>query len=362
MGISVLIKPVSASCNLNCEYCFYRDEAEKREKANYGRMSDELIEIIVGRLFEADMPKGSMNVAFQGGEPMLAGIEYFRKFVSEVEKYDRSRVVFSLQTNGTLIDDEFAEFFHENDFLIGISLDGESKSHNQSRVDYSGKGSHSAVMHGCGILRRHNVKFNILSVITDSNADRIEKNYNFLKNNKLDWLQFIPCIGRDHEIGLSKDNWLKAELKLFDLWFSDFIAALKKGVEPPSIRFFDNLVLALRGIRPEMCGMGGTCNVQNVIEADGSIFPCDFYCTDEYFMGNIKEKSFRELFYSDGAKKFIEELSRPQKCTVCQYFRFCGGGCSRYYENGEYLYCEETKKFLFEVAPRLEYAARIIGR
>ncbi len=368
--VSVLIKPVSSSCELSCSYCFYRDEAKNRERACHGRMSDETAQAVIRRVLGA-ADGAPVTFTFQGGEPLLAGLDFYRAFTDQVERMNtrNTAVNYSLQTNGLALDEAFASFFAERNFLIGLSLDGPADIHDRCRRDIDGKGSYSRVMKTASLLRRAGAEFNILTVLTDASARKIASIYAFMKKNGFRWMQFIPCIAPLSERSrdtLSAEGWLFAHRRLFDLWFSDLCEMAQTRVPPPSIRYFDDLVRLFAGFPSEQCGSRGVCSIQYVIEADGSVYPCDFFALDEYRMGSIHEQTLAGLAASDAAVRFLERRGsvdkQMDKCASCRYRKLCGGGCLRYYESGEYKYCDATREFLDSAAERLAYAARLASR
>lgn len=349
--LSIMIKPASGSCNLRCRYCFYGDVTSLRETHNLGIMQNETaLRLITSALGLAD--GGSIAFAFQGGEPLLAGKEYFRYFVETVKRHNvkNSRIFYSVQTNGTLLDDEWAELFAENGFLVGLSLDGDLNS-NRFRVDEKGANSYYRILRGSGLLKKHGAEFNILTVLTGACADSCEKIYRHFRDSGFGNLQFIPCLRpfgdrSESELYMTPEQYAGFLIKTFNLYVKDY--ARGRYV---SIRYFDNLVRMYLGQPPEQCGMAGHCTHQLVAEADGSIYPCDFYCTDEWLLGNINEKPLSELADSATARKFItESLDFPEKCRVCRYFLLCrAGGCKRVREDRDY--CDAYKLFFSSCLP-----------
>lgn len=329
--ITIMIKPVSGSCNMDCSYCFYKDEMNNRTVPNYGIMHDDTTEILVKRAFE--FAEGSVSFAFQGGEPTLIGVEYYKRFVEFVEKHNEGRIAvqYALQTNGMLIDDEWAKFLSKNEFLVGLSLDGPKSIHNKCRKSVQGMGTFDDVIKAADILKSSDIEFNILSVVSKEVATHPEKVYHFLKKNGFKHLQFVPCL--DKIQGSSEDRYaLKAVeygdflVRIFNLWKNDFY----KG-DLISIRLFDNLLAMIKGYLPEACDMRGQCSFNTVVEADGTVYPCDFYVIDEWNLGNIKDVSLAELHQTDNMRDFISISKQvDQHCMACEFLRICRGGCRRY--------------------------------
>lgn len=363
--VNMLIKPASSACNLRCKYCFYNAIATNRKIADTGILKDEMLEmLVIEALSYAD---GYCSFAFQGGEPTLAGISFFRKLIEFQKKYNSKNVLINnaIQTNGYIIDDEWAKFLADNNFLVGISLDGPKEIHDLNRKNPQDEGSFSKVMEAISCFNRHNVQYNILSVVTGLTARKIEKVYNFYKKNGFRYLQFIPCLEPlENERGssdffLSADRYAKFLCHLFDLWLADF----KMG-KYISIRYFDNLVHMILGRPPEACNMNGTCSIQLVVEGDGGVYPCDFYVYDKWRIGTIGKDSIAEIVSSEKAVRFIEESAvLPEKCLKCEYVALCRNGCKRdrVQAGGNQaamnFYCDSYKAFFAHALPGLKQAA-----
>lgn len=357
-SLSLLIKPASAACNLRCRYCFYRDEAAHREAGNRGQMSRETLEILTKKALE--FARGcSCTFAFQGGEPTLAGLDFFREAVALQKKYNPGNVRIQnvLQTNGTVLNQEWADFLRENQFLVGLSLDGGQKLHDRNRLDSQGNGTWAQVLEAVRLLQENQVEFNILTVVTKDTASQVPRLYRFFREQKLPWLQFIPCLeplGAESAEFLTAADYGKFLKNLFDLWYRDITAG--KFIY---IQYFENLVGLLRGCPSGSCSGNGFCSIQNVIEADGAVYPCDFYALDQWKLGDIQTHSFRELQNSETARKFVER-SRipPEKCQKCQYYPLCRGGCRRdYAPEGVNRFCEGFRDFFAYALPRLQELA-----
>lgn len=343
MPLSIMVKPASSACNLRCEYCFYTAVAKKREVFDKGMLSLETSEKMISSAFECS--KDFVGFVFQGGEPLIRGIDFYRKFVSLVKKYNTStaEVSFAVQTNGTLLNDEWCEFFRENNFLVGVSLDG-NEEQNKYRVYPDGSASFGDIMGGIELLKKHNVQFNVLSVLTKNLANTFRDSYKFFKSMGLSYLQYIPCLrdfdSDDDVYVMNSEDYLNYLNSAFRMYYN----ARLRGT-PFSIRQFDNYVLLAHGSCPEQCGMKGGCSEQFVVEGDGSVYPCDFYCNDEQCLGNINDTSFAEMRKSKKALDFISSsFEKRDECIKCKYYYLCrGGGCKR--NNASFNYCETYKKF-----------------
>lgn len=363
--LHLLIKPASGCCNMACTYCFYRDEVENRVDGLYGMMSEAALEQVIRRAFE--FASGECTFAFQGGEPTLAGLPFFRRLVTLVEKWNvaKVRVNYAIQTNGLLVDREWAEFFHENHFLVGLSMDGNKAVHDTLRLDRDGKGTFSKVLHAAQLFNAKGVEFNILTVVTAQLAKNIRQVYPFFLKSGFVYQQYIPCLDAIGETRGSRDYSLTPELygqflcDLFDLWYLD----IKKG-KRVSVRYFDNLLRMLCDTPPESCGMLGTCSIQNVVEADGSVYPCDFYVLDAYKLGNVFDMGFGELHQKRLERGFLQSsMARHADCEPCPWRNICRGGCRRdrdQFDGGEpakNYFCEAYKMFFAHSITRLQELA-----
>lgn len=361
--LQLLIKPASSDCNLRCSYCFYEDECAHREYRSYGRMSEETLELTVKKALEA--AEETCTFGFQGGEPSLAGLPFFEKYMEFVRRYKKpgTKVFSTIQSNGTLFDGAWAEFLRGNDFLVGISIDGTREFHDRNRKDRGGGETFSKVLRSAHALQKSGVDVNLLCVLTKQNARKIGSVYRFFKREGFYFQQYIPCLGPLYAPWGSKPwemsgkEYGEALKALFDLWFEDFLSG-----ERVSVREFDNWLLMLKGYPPEACASMGRCSMQNVIEADGSVYPCDFYVLDEYRVGNVHEEGF--VFGRDVREErfFLEEEVRDSRCASCSWYPLCRGGCRRNCrrtEDGgmENQFCESYRMFFAYAIERLEWLA-----
>lgn len=367
--VNVLIKPASSACNMACSYCFYRDVSDHRAHVFEGMLSPEQMEKTIAAAME--FADGSCTFAFQGGEPTLAGLDFYRQVIQLQRKLCKPGVqIFnSIQTNGFCIDEEWARFLSENRFLVGLSLDGPAMLHNRNRVDHHGAGTFERVMHAAALFDRYQVEYNILCVVTGENARNIGEIYRFFREHSFDYLQFIPCLEpMDQERGkeayhLSVEDYGEFLLRIFDLWFDD----LKRG-HYVSIRHIDNWLSILLGGRPEACTMNGICSIQFVVEGDGSVYPCDFYVTDRWKLGNVQTDSFAQMAQSTNAREFIlSSTVVPDSCRACTIAALCRNGCRRDRLlirpdiPGQNYYCKAYLRFFTERKQQLlEACSRIL--
>lgn len=337
---------------MRCKYCFYADISNlHKEKLSF--MTEETAE----NLIKKSLAQVSRQITFmfQGGEPTLIGLEFYEFFVDCVKTNNKKgiKIHYAIQTNGYTVNDKWAKFFHDNKFLVGLSLDGTKELHDLNRVDANGSDTFNRVIKCADILKKNEVDFNILTVVTNTLARRAEAVYNFYKKQGYNYLQFIPCLNpienpdKKLDYSLSAEKYSQFLIRIFDLWVRD----IRQG-SAPSIRQFENYILMLRGMPPESCGFSGVCSMQNVVEADGSVYPCDFYVLDELKLGNININSFEEINQKRTELQFIESSrEKPDECKSCEYFPICRNGCKRYCEplnNGKpsrNIHCEAYKAF-----------------
>lgn len=325
--LTLMIKPASGLCNLRCSYCFYADVTARRETASYGLMTDATLENLMRRAFAyAD---GFVSFAFQGGEPTLAGKDFFRRVLALEKRYNSRglQVHNSIQTNGYTIDAEWVRIFREGQFLVGVSVDGTQALHDACRLDAAGHPTYDRVMQSLELLRQGGVDYNILCVVNQLIAQQPRAVFENLKRHG--YLQFIPCLddldGSSGPYSLDPLTYGHFLIETFDLYEK----AWRQG-KPVSIRHFDNWVGMCLGQPPESCAMGGRCGQYYLLEADGSVYPCDFYVLDAWRMGNINETTFARLSRSPVGEAFRKvSWEVDDACRACPHYALCRGGCRR---------------------------------
>lgn len=305
---------------------------------------------------------GYCYIAFQGGEPTLAGLDFFREAVRLADELNvnKCRIGWSIQTNGLLLDETWRAFLAENRFLVGISLDGPADIHDLNRIDSLGKGTYDRVLRSAQMLTAGGVDTNILCVVTASSAQNFQKIQSFFDRIGFEYQQYIPCLDPLNEErgtqpwSLTQEGFEQYLKTAFDCWYRDIKAGKRKYH-----RYFENLLFMLDGQVPEACGMMGVCSRQYVVEADGGVYPCDFYALDQYKLGNLATDSVEEIDRRREEIGFVKTSAEiHEDCRACRWFRLCRSGCRRdrdYFENGlgKNYYCRAYGAFFEYAYPRL---------
>lgn len=327
--LTVMIKPASSLCNLRCKYCFYADISSHRQMPSQGIMTQATAGRIIDNLFAALNPGDCVDFIFQGGEPTLAGLDFFRHFAEKVKTCSPDvSVSYALQTNGTLLDDDWAAFLARHNFLVGLSLDGPSDCHNAARVDVAGHGTFKQVLFARNLLMRYGIPHNVLMVLTRQMARHPQVIWNFIQKQRLEYVQFIPCLeSLDADVAspyaLAPEYFASFYTEVFRLWFQDM-----EKQKYTSIKLFDDIVNQLAFGWITACGQDGICRPQIVVEADGSVYPCDFFAVDAYRLGNLSQQPLYTILSSPVIADFCQKSIHPQ-CQACHYKHLCGGGCKR---------------------------------
>ena len=320
---------------MRCRYCFYSDISTLRETPSYGIMTEETIDKILDNVFTDVVDGDEVSFGFQGGEPTMAGLPWFLYFAEAVNQRKKGTVInYAFQTNGLLLDGPWCEFFHDNNFLIGLSIDAGKRFHDRNRLSSLGEGTYDSCLKAKELLEKHKVEYNILCVLTNEIAKDPERIWRFIVNENIRYIQFIPCLepppGSADDVK-NRGNILRPGFfanfytRLLPWWITE----LEKD-NYISVKLFDDVVnYFFKGI-PSSCGINGQCHNQYVVEADGSVFPCDFYCFDNHKAGNLKDTSLRDLFYSLKVQSFLsEKIEMPKLCRSCRFSKACRGGCKR---------------------------------
>lgn len=363
-----LVKPASSLCQLRCRYCFYEDVSQCREQQSMGVMTRETARRLLQAAAQASERGDRIQITFQGGEPTLAGLEFFQNFVALERDIIPPGVTVqhSIQTNGMAVTEEWAEFLKENQFLVGLSLDGARDFHDALRVDPQGKGTWSRAVAALERLDKAGVETNLLCVVTGPMARSPQKVYQSLNKLGHHPLQFIPCLDPlevprgSMPYSLSPQRYGRFLCGLFDCWYRDWQAG-----RYVSVRLFDDYLRILAGMAPSTCAASGSCGSYLVVEGDGSLYPCDFFVLDQWYIGNINEMGVEEAVNSPRSLAFLERgRTRPERCGTCPYAPVCRGGCPRdwtaFGPQGENYYCPAFRQFFDYALPRLRQAAEAI--
>ena len=384
MPTYVMAKPIGSVCNLNCSYCYYLEKEKMYANRKSLQMSDETLERYIESYIQAQ-PVPEVLFTWHGGEPLLRGLAFYRKVFALQRKYGRGRKIEnSLQTNGTILTDEWCKFFKDNDFLIGISIDGPEHCHDFYRKTKSGSGTFLKVMQGIELLKKHNVEFNTLSVINNYNVDYPIEIYNFFKGIGSRYMQFTPIV--EQMLSLRTDDlnlntplstgepilapWTVNAEKFGQFYISMFDEWIKKDVGTFFVQQFDATLACIAGEMPGTCIFGETCGHATVMEFNGDVYACDHFVYPEYKIGNIKTHTLYEMVFSQPQLQFGADKRDllPTQCRQCDYLKMCHGECPKNRiintENGEsglnYL-CKGYMAFFKHTEPYFEIMANAIA-
>lgn len=357
----VMLKPVGAVCNLNCDYCYYLEKKGLYPDDNKYVMSDKLLEKFTEEYINSQTTSHVM-FAWHGGEALMRHIDFYKKALHFQRVYAKGKIIAnSLQTNGTLLTDEWCRFFKENNFLIGISLDGPQHCHDKYRKTKDKRPSFFKVMKGIELLKKYDVEYNIMAVVNDYNVDYPLEFYNFFKSIGAKYIQFAPIVeqidGESAPWNVSANKWGDFLIAIFDEW-------VKQDVGDTFIQIFDAALANWVGVDPGVCIFAKTCGHAGVMEFNGDVYACDHFVFPEYKIGNIYSKSLMEMMYSSKQINFgNDKYDRlPKQCKECKYQFACRGECPknriRTTKDGEiglnYL-CEGFYKFFDHIAVYMDF-------
>jgi uncharacterized protein len=389
----LLAKPTGPICNLDCEYCFFLSK-ESLYPGDRFRMSDDILETYIRQLLEAHRTP-EVTVAWQGGEPTLMGLDFFRRSVELVDQYRRpgQRVQYTIQTNGTKIDDRWAAFLKQHNFLVGLSVDGPRQLHDRYRVDKQGKGSFAQVMAGYQHLQAHNVDVNVLCTVNAANQDHPVEVYRFFRDAMgVRFLQFIPIVERTTEslLPLANQGWSTHRYEQRPLYvqdgnqvtdrsvdataFGQFLVAIfdewvKRDVGEVFVQMFDVALANWYGEPPCVCVFSETCGQALALEHNGDLYSCDHFVEPDYHLGNITETPMIELVASEQQQVFglAKRDTLPQYCRDCEVRFACHGGCPRNRfvntpdgEAGLNYLCAGYKAFFKHINPAMRLMSRLL--
>jgi len=377
----IMLKPAGASCNLNCTYCYYLEKRNLYSGKNEFRMPEELLEDFTKQFIEAhEVPM--VTFTWQGGEPTLMGLDFFRKAVEYQKKYaDGKRIENAFQTNGTRLNDEWCKFFTDNNILVGISIDGEEHNHDHYRRTFSGGPTFGKVMKGIELLHKNKVEFNTLSTVNDYNVQYASETYRFLKKTGSGFMQFLPVVERisrkpqENNLELVAPIHGDATLAIWSVGareFGNFLITIfdewvRNDVARYYVQIFDATLANYAGENPGLCVFAETCGDALVMEHNGELFSCDHFVYPEYLLGNIAEIPLVEMAKSQSQFDFgiAKRNSLPRYCLKCEVMYACHGECPKHRfiltpdgKPGLNYLCEGYKMFFRHVEPYMEYMAK----
>lgn len=373
----VMLKPAGAHCNLACKYCYYLEKNKLYPTAQRHLMSDEILEQFTREYIEAQT-MSQVLFTWHGGEPLLRSIDFYRKALSLQQKYAGGRRIDNvIQTNGTLLTDEWCEFFAQNHWLVGISIDGPQPDHDHYRLTAAGKTSWKKVMQGIKLLKKHGVEWNAMAVVNTYNANHPLEFYRFFKENDCQFLQFTPIVERltrhedgrtlasladKNEIPLSEasvapEQWGYFLSAIFDEW-------VRKDVGKIFVEIFDCTLANWMGISPGICAYSKECGHAGVMEHNGDVYSCDHFVFPEYKLGNIRDLSLIDMLYGEQQQEFsrLKHSSLPRQCKECDMEFACHGECpknrfmkDKYGDSGLNYLCPGYYHYYQHVAPYMDY-------
>ena len=373
----VMLKPAGAHCNLACKYCYYLEKNKLYPTAQRHLMSDEMLELFTREYIEAQT-MNQVLFTWHGGEPLLRSIGFYRKALSLQQKYAGGRRIDNvIQTNGTLLTDEWCEFFAQNHWLVGISIDGPQPDHDHYRLTAAGKPSWKKVMQGIKLLKKHGVEWNAMAVVNAYNANHPLEFYRFFKENGCQFLQFTPIVERltRHEDGRTlasladKDEISLSEASVAPEQWGYFLCAIfdewvRKDVGKIFVEIFDCTLANWMGISPGICAYSKECGHAGVMEHNGDVYSCDHFVFPEYKLGNIRDHSLIDMLYGEQQQEFsrLKHSSLPRQCKECDMEFACHGECpknrfmkDKYGDSGLNYLCPGYYHYYQHVAPYMDY-------
>ena len=373
----VMLKPAGAHCNLACKYCYYLEKNKLYPTAQRHLMSNEMLEQFTREYIEAQT-MNQVLFTWHGGEPLLRSIDFYRKALSLQQKYAGGRRIDNvIQTNGTLLTDEWCEFFAQNHWLVGISIDGPQPDHDHYRLTAAGKPSWKKVMQGIKLLKKHGVEWNAMAVVNAYNANHPMEFYRFFKENGCQFLQFTPIVERltRHEDGRTlasladKDEISLSEASVAPEQWGYFLCAIfdewvRKDVGKIFVEIFDCTLANWMGISPGICAYSKECGHAGVMEHNGDVYSCDHFVFPEYKLGNIRDHSLIDMLYGEQQQEFsrLKHSSLPRQCKECDMEFACHGECpknrfmkDKYGDSGLNYLCPGYYHYYQHVAPYMDY-------
>lgn len=376
----VMLKPAGAHCNLACKYCYYLEKNNLYQNSHRHLMSDEMLEQFTREYIEAQtMPQ--VLFTWHGGEPLMRSIDFYKKALELQKKYAHGKQIDNvIQTNGTLLTDEWCEFFTKNHWLVGISIDGPQEYHDHYRVTPAGKPSWEKVMQGISLLKKHRVEWNAMAVVNAYNAEHPLEFYHFFRDNGCQYLQFTPIVERltEHEDGrtlasladdreipladasVTSQQWGNFLCTIFDDW-------VRHDVGKTFVEIFDCTLANWMGVLPGICAYSKECGHAGVMEHNGDVYSCDHFVFPEYKLGNIRNQSLIDMLYGEKQQAFsrLKHTSLPRQCKECDMEFACHGECpknrfekDKYGEPGLNYLCQGYYQYYSHVAPYMDFMKR----
>lgn len=376
----VMLKPAGAHCNLACKYCYYLEKNNLYQNSHRHLMTDEMLEQFTREYIEAQtMPQ--VLFTWHGGEPLMRSIDFYKKALELQKKYAHGKQIDNvIQTNGTLLTDEWCEFFAKNHWLVGISIDGPQEYHDHYRVTPAGKPSWEKVMQGIQLLKKHHVEWNAMAVVNAYNAEHPLEFYHFFRDNGCQYLQFTPIVERltEHEDGrtlasladnreiplaeasVTPEQWGNFLCTIFDDW-------VRHDVGKTFVEIFDCTLANWMGVLPGICAYSKECGHAGVMEHNGDVYSCDHFVFPEYKLGNIREQSLIDMLYGEKQQAFsrLKHTSLPRQCKECDMEFACHGECpknrfekDKYGESGLNYLCQGYYQYYSHVAPYMDFMKR----
>lgn len=376
MRFNMMFKPVGAECNLGCSYCYYQDKVRLYDEHSY--LSMDCLEKVIKEYIDIN---ASEQIVFDwhGGEPLLLGLDYLKKIVEIQRKYRGNKHIYNtIQTNATLLTADFAAFFKENNFLVGVSIDGPQDIHDKFRKDKGGNPTFLKVMRGVELLHRYAVDFNTLTTISKAGEGRGLEVYSFLKNIGSHYMQFMPVyeyVDSKNNIASPDDkqsalaSWSVSPIEYGKFMCDIFDCWVRNDVGSYFVNLFDSTLANYCGMNPGTCVYSETCGANAVMEHNGDIYPCDHFVYPRYKLGNVKESSLREIVSSENATRFgiDKRNSLPAQCLRCEYYFACHGECPKHRfaksdknESGLNSLCEGLYYFFSHVDPYMQMMKNLI--
>lgn len=372
----LMLKPAGSLCNLRCTYCYYLEKKHLYANCSNHIITDQLLEKFIKEYIEAQtMPQ--VLFTWHGGETLMRPVSFYKKALELQRVYGRGRQIDNcIQTNGTLLTDEWCRFFKENNFLVGVSIDGPREFHDEYRRSSTGKPTFHKVMQGINLLNKHGVEWNALAVVNDFNADHPLEFYRFFKEIKCKYIQFTPVVerivkrtdglslapgmqegGEVTDFSITAEQWGNFLCAVFDEWVCNDVGEYY-------VQLFDATLANWVGVAPGICTMAAECGHAGVMEFNGDVYSCDHFVYPEHRLGNLKEKTITEMMYSDKQKEFSRMKRRllPQQCEECRFLFACHGECpknrfvtDRYGNPGLNYLCKGYYRFFEHAAPYMDF-------